>query len=150
MSSSYCYSAKENSFYFIGFRDDYIRNGAWPDDAIDVDDSVYIEFAANEPPTGKMRAGGSDGLPVWVDIPSPTPEQITENNLRIRNKLMRACTDAAFPLQSALTRGVATPEQHSILTAIEDYSIQLLNDVNWSESPLQLPPAPDSIQELIA
>ncbi len=148
--TTYSYSAKTNAFYFIGFREDYQKNGSWPDDAIEVDNSVYDEFAANEPPAGKMRAGGNDGLPTWVDIPEPTQEQITENNLKVRNRLMRACTDAAFPLQSALTRGIATQEQQSILTAIEDYSIKLLNDVNWTESPLQLPPAPDSIQELIA
>ncbi|EHH5781152.1 tail fiber assembly protein [Salmonella enterica] len=148
--STYSYSSKTNSFYFIGFREDYQKNGSWPDDAIEVDDSVYVEFSANAAPAGKTRAGGSNGLPVWVDIPAPTQEQIIENNLRVRNKLMRACTDAAFPLQSALTRGVATQEQQSILTAIEDYSIKLLNYVNWTKSPLKLPPAPDSITALIA
>ncbi|EGG6362763.1 tail fiber assembly protein [Salmonella enterica] len=148
--TGYCYSAKSNAFYYAGFQSDYEQNGSWPDDAVNVDDSVYVEFAANDPPVGKMRAGGDDGLPTWVDIPEPTQEQLTENNLKLRNRLMRACTDAAFPLQSALTRGIATQEQQSILTAIEDYSIKLLNDVNWTESPLQLPPAPDSITALIA
>ncbi|EPI9148582.1 tail fiber assembly protein [Salmonella enterica subsp. enterica] len=148
--TTYVYSAKSNAFYFSGCQSDYEKNGTWPDDAIEVDNSVYEEFAANEPPTGKMRAGGDDGLPIWVDIPEPTQEQITESNLKVRNKLMRACTDAAFPLQSALTRGIATQEQQAILTAIEDYSIKLLNYVNWEASPLQLPPAPNSIQKLIA
>lgn len=148
--TTYSYSAKSNAFYFNDFHDDYVRNGNWPDDTVNVDDSVYIEFAANEPPPGKTRSGGSDGMPAWIDIPAPTQEQITENNLRVRSKLMRACTDAAFPLQSALTRGIATQEQQDILADIEDYSIKLLNNVNWSESPLQLPPAPDSIKAFIS
>ncbi|EPT5086677.1 tail fiber assembly protein [Salmonella enterica subsp. enterica] len=148
--SKYAYSAKSNAFYYIGFRNEYLSNDTWPDDAIDVDDSVYVEFAASEPPEGKVRSSGEDGLPVWVDIPAPTKEQITENNLRVRNKLMRACTDAAFPLQSALTKGIATQEQQTTLADIEDYSIQLLNEVNWSESPLKLPPMPETITTFIA
>ncbi|ECR7610297.1 tail fiber assembly protein [Salmonella enterica] len=141
--TTYVYSAKSNAFYFYDFQSDYEKAGTWPDDAVDVDDSIYVEFAANQPPEGKTRAAGTDGLPVWVDIPAPTSKQILESNIRVRNRLMRMCTDAAFPLQSALTRGVATSEQQNQLIEIEDFSIKLMNEVDWTASPLQLPPAPE-------
>ncbi|HCJ0148099.1 TPA: tail fiber assembly protein [Salmonella enterica subsp. enterica serovar Infantis] len=143
--TGYCYSAKSNAFYYAGFQSDYEQNGSWPDDAVDVDDSVYIEFAANEPPVGKMRVAGSDGLPAWVDIPAPTSEQILENNIKTRNRLMQACSVASYPLQSALAKGVITEAQQTVLSEIEDYSINLLNNVDWTASPLQLPPAPAAI-----
>ncbi|EAV2253163.1 tail fiber assembly protein [Salmonella enterica] len=143
--TTYVYSAKSNSFYFSDFKSDYENAGTWPDDVIDVDDAVYVEFAANEPPAGKMRAGGDDGLPTWVDIPEPTPDQILESNIRTRTKLMQTCAAAAYPLQSAVVRGVATESQQTALTEIENYSITLLNDVDWTSSPLQLPPAPTAL-----
>ncbi|EHM3440643.1 tail fiber assembly protein [Salmonella enterica subsp. enterica] len=147
--SKYAYSAKSNAFYYIGFRDNYVRNGTWPDDATEVDDSIYIEYAANEPPYGKTRTAGTDGLPMWVDIPAPTNEQVLENNIKTRNRLMQACSVASYPLQSALAKGVITDTQQTALSEIEDYSINLLNNVDWTASPLQLPPAPAAITVII-
>ena len=147
--NGYFYSAKSNAFYYADFKNDYEQNGTWPEDAIEVDDSVYVEFAANEPPSGKIRAAGNDGLPTWIDIPAPTSEQILESNINTRNRLMQACSVASYPLQSALAKGVITEAQQAALTEIEDYSINLLNEVDWTASPLQLPPVPAAITTII-
>ncbi|ECE5860706.1 phage tail protein, partial [Salmonella enterica subsp. enterica] len=61
--SNYQFSAAANAFYANALREVYEDAGAWPADAVAVDDSVYQEFAANISPVGKMRAVGGDGLP---------------------------------------------------------------------------------------
>ncbi|MGQ3663298.1 tail fiber assembly protein [Citrobacter braakii] len=45
--------------------------------------------------------------------------------------LLRAATCAAFPLQSCVSAGIATPEQQSMLSEIQQYTIDLMN-VNLS------------------
>lgn len=66
------YSAQTNAFYAGEFRKSYEAAGNWPDDAVEVDAATYAEFSG-QPPAGKRRAAGSNGLPVWEDIP-PRPE----------------------------------------------------------------------------
>lgn len=63
-----------NAFYLSENIDLYKEKGTWPSDAIIVEDSLFDEF--NSPPPGKIRAAGENGLPVWVDIPHPTPGEI--------------------------------------------------------------------------
>ncbi|ECI5564189.1 tail fiber assembly protein, partial [Salmonella enterica subsp. enterica] len=72
--NTYKFSARTNAFYPVAQQAIYEQAGTWPADAVDVDDSVYQEFAANITPVGKMRAVGDDGLPVWIDIPEPDPQ----------------------------------------------------------------------------
>lgn len=72
---NYIYSATKNSFYPINMEDSYRSSGTWPLDGVEVEDSVFNEFALNLNPD-KMRVAGKDGLPSWADIPPPTQEQI--------------------------------------------------------------------------
>lgn len=64
----------------------------------------------------------------YVPPPAPvlTPEQILEKNTLIFNRLLRAATDSAFPLQSAIALGVATDAQKEKLAEIQQYSIDLI------------------------
>lgn len=84
--NQYFYSALNNAFYPIAMHHDY--GDSWPADALEVDDSVYTEFAANQPPVGKIRAAGSDGMPEWFDIPAPTQDEIVAKNTRAFNALL--------------------------------------------------------------
>ncbi len=65
----YHYSPTQNTFYPDELKQVYIDAGTFPDDTVEVDDAVWLEFAGNHPPEGKQRAAGSDNLPCWVDIP---------------------------------------------------------------------------------
>ncbi|MCH6668809.1 tail fiber assembly protein, partial [Escherichia coli] len=49
------------------------ESGEWPDDGIEIDDTVAAEFM-KEAPEGKCR-GVIDGMPAWIDIPPPTHEE---------------------------------------------------------------------------
>ncbi|RXK33798.1 hypothetical protein BBD39_07570 [Arsenophonus endosymbiont of Bemisia tabaci Asia II 3] len=71
----YYYSAKENTFCPAELKQAYIDAGSFPEDATEVNDDVWLEFVGNPPPNGKERTVGEAGLPVWVDIPPPTPQQ---------------------------------------------------------------------------
>lgn len=70
----YHYSPTQNTFYPDELKQVYIDAGTFPDDTVEVDDDVWLEFAGNHPPEGKQRAAGSDNLPCWVDIPLPDIE----------------------------------------------------------------------------
>ncbi|WP_446030636.1 tail fiber assembly protein [Lelliottia amnigena] len=72
--TEYYYSASENGFMPAGQKEIYVAAGTWPDDAVEVDEEVFIEFTQT-PPAGKIRGGNKDGLPVWLDVPAPTHEE---------------------------------------------------------------------------
>lgn len=74
---NYFYSSKSNAFYPSALKDDYHSANSWPDDCVEVDDSVYLEYSAT-PPVGKIRVA-KDGMPAWVDVPPPTREELVAN-----------------------------------------------------------------------
>ncbi|ECI6680999.1 tail fiber assembly protein [Salmonella enterica] len=110
--NTYKFSARTNAFYPIAQQAIYEQAGTWPADAVDVDDSVYQEFAANITPVGKMRAAGDDGLPVWIDIPEPDPQ------LQSTRQTTSQLTLAAFALQCAVDEGKASETQISELATL--------------------------------
>ncbi|EHG4045700.1 DUF4376 domain-containing protein [Salmonella enterica] len=66
----YYYSAVKNAFFPDELKDAYQNAGTWPQDATEVEESVFSVYSA-PPPQGKQRAAGKDGLPCWEDIPLP-------------------------------------------------------------------------------
>lgn len=135
----YVYSAKNNAFYPLSMLEDYAAVGAWPDDGIDVDESVFQAFTG-QPPEGKQR-GSSKGLPCWVDIPPPTAEQLRASAERRKASLMASAAKAMAPLQDAEKLGIATEEEAALLRSWEVYRIQLyrldttLKTVTWPKEP---------------
>ncbi|EAW9708498.1 DUF4376 domain-containing protein [Salmonella enterica] len=69
----YYYSAVKNAFFPDELKDAYQNAGNWPQDAAEVEESVFTTYSAS-PPQGKQRAAGKNGLPCWVDIPLPDIE----------------------------------------------------------------------------
>lgn len=63
------------------------------------------------------------------------------------NALLRACTDAAFPLQAAITLGVATAEQQTALAELQQYAVDLTNPaiVDLTASSVSWPTPPDCL-----
>ncbi|EBR5148672.1 tail fiber assembly protein [Salmonella enterica] len=111
--NTYKFSARTNAFYPVAQQAIYEQAGTWPADAVDVDDSVYQEFAANITPVGKMRAAGDDGLPVWIDIPEPDPQ------LQSTRQTTLQLTLAAVALQCAVDAGGASDAQVAELATIK-------------------------------
>lgn len=71
----YYYSAVKNAFFPDELKDAYQNAGNWPQDAAEVEESVFTTYSA-PPPEGKQRAAGKDGLPCWADIPLPDIEGV--------------------------------------------------------------------------
>ncbi|MGV2200382.1 tail fiber assembly protein [Enterobacter hormaechei] len=65
---NYWFSPANNAFYPVALKESYVNAGSLPNDLIEVEDSVFSEFSAT-PPEGKLRGIGSDGFPIWIDIP---------------------------------------------------------------------------------
>ena len=59
------------AFYPYLLKREYELSGTWPDDGVDVDDSVYDAFKVV--PDGKMIGTDTDGMPCWIDIPLSRP-----------------------------------------------------------------------------
>lgn len=76
--------------------------------------------------------------------PDKTEEEIIEQNTATYNTLLRACTDAAFPLQSAVTLGVATDEQRADLAVLQQYAVDLMG-VDLTADPVVFPDLPASL-----
>lgn len=62
----YYYSPSRDSFYVEDFKDIYIKNNAWPHDAMEVNHTQFVEFSLNIAPIGKKRKMYSNEL-VWED-----------------------------------------------------------------------------------
>lgn len=71
----YLYSKSKNLFYLKENIDNYKITGVLPGDCIDVTDEVFNTYSGNPPP-GKVRIAGEDGMPDWGDIPSPTRDEL--------------------------------------------------------------------------
>lgn len=139
---NYFYSAKLNAFYPDSLREDYVVNDSWPDDAVEVEKSVYQEFSAEEAPKGKMRVAGDDGLPAWGNIPLPTQEEQIAQAEAEKQRLLTEAATAIAPLQDAVDLDMETSEEAERLTAWKKYRIQLnrvdtstVPDITWPDKP---------------
>lgn len=64
----YYYSPSVNSFYPSELKESYVAVGSLPDDVVEVDDEIFVEFSTSEAPSGKVRVAGEDNIPCWADI----------------------------------------------------------------------------------
>ncbi|PHM74283.1 tail fiber assembly protein [Xenorhabdus kozodoii] len=139
----YVYSAKNNAFYPIDWQQFYIDAGTWPDDGIEVGESVYLEFMANRPRTDKILIAGDNGLPAWGEIPPPTTEELQQQAEREKRHLMTQASNAIAPLQYAVDLQMATNAEQTELTAWKRYCV-LLNRIDCSAAPdIDWPKAPE-------
>ncbi|MBD2786629.1 tail fiber assembly protein [Xenorhabdus sp. DI] len=139
---NYYYSAKNNGFYPVSMKQDYINSGSFPDDAIEVDESVFSEFAGNIPLEGKCRIAGNDGLPAWGDIPPPTKEELQQQAERKKQSLLNDADIQIMRLERIIKRNMATKDEINKLDNWELYSIALtrldcskLPIINWPKIP---------------
>ncbi|PHM59115.1 phage tail fiber assembly [Xenorhabdus stockiae] len=139
---NYYYSAKNNAFYPISMKQDYIDSSSWPDDGIEVNESIFTEFAGNIPPKGKVRIADENGFPAWGDIPPPTKEELQQKLERKKQSLLNDADTQIMRLERIIKRNIATADESNRLDNWELYSIALsrldcskVQDINWPEKP---------------
>lgn len=122
---NYIYSAKNNAFFELVKRELY-DSADWDlSDAIEVDDAVFNEFTAL-PPAGKTRASGADGMPCWVDVPPPTPEQLRAD-AEVKKMALKNVADSEIAWrQDAVDAGIATASEITALAAWKKYRVLLM------------------------
>ncbi|MEQ1977064.1 MULTISPECIES: tail fiber assembly protein [unclassified Xenorhabdus] len=131
---TYFYSALRNSFYPAYMKKHYINSGTFPDDALEVSEACFIEFAINSAPVNKYRVAGADGLPVWDNIPLPTMKQLQESVEKKKKDLMYQASNIIAPLQDAVDLDLATDEEKVALIEWRKYRV-LLNRIDCSTTP---------------
>ncbi|ENA0202727.1 tail fiber assembly protein [Salmonella enterica] len=142
---NYIYSAINNSFYPSSMKDDYQRAGTWPDDAVEVDDNVYLEFTS-EPPEEKMRIAGENGLPVWGDLTPPTCEEMIKAAEQQQQQLIDSAMQSVSVIQLKLQAGrTLTNAEKALLNAVLDYIdavtavvLTTAPDIDWPTLPAEL------------
>lgn len=70
----YMFSPSGSTFYIKEMQSQYEAAGSWPQDPVEIDDD-FAERFMGQPPEGKTRGSGPDGMPAWVDAPSPGHEE---------------------------------------------------------------------------
>ncbi|PHM47740.1 tail fiber assembly protein [Xenorhabdus sp. KK7.4] len=130
----YYYSPTENAFYPDKLKQDYINAGSFPKDVIEVDDCIWLEFAGNIAPKGKIRIAGTDGLPIWSDIPPLSQKELQRSAERKKQHLMLQAANTIAPLQDAVDLDLATDEERMALIEWRKYRV-LLNRIDYSLAP---------------
>lgn len=134
----YSYSAKNNAFYLDEMFDDYEQSGLLPDDLVSVSESDFARYSEN-PPEGKVRAGGEDGMPSWVDVPPKTPEQIEQESVAKRSHLKTIADSEISWRQDAVDAEIATDDEVAALSSWKKYRVLLMrvdtSNPEWPEMP---------------
>lgn len=141
--NTYFYSAKHNSFFPLELKDDYINGIGWPEDAVEVTNSIYIEYSG-EPPEGKIRVSGEDGMPEWDDIPAPTYEEMVaqadtekQNRIDVANDYINS---KQWPGKAAMGRLKDSEKAQynawlDYLDALDVVDTSKVPDITWPEKP---------------
>lgn len=87
-------------------------------------------------PDGKLLGSDDSGMPVWVDAPPKTNEQIEKESAEKRSHL-KSIADAEISWrQDAVSEGIATDKEVSDLSAWKKYRVLLMRvDVSNPEWP---------------
>lgn len=138
---SYLYSPSTNCFYAQILLNEYRNAGTLPDDCIAVEDSDYYQYAG-EPPKGKTR-GVIDGLPGWVDLPTPTHQEMIVAADQQRQNLIDSAMQSISVIQLKLQAGrkLTTAETEKLnntldyIDAVTAIDTATAPDINWPERP---------------
>ncbi|HDC4761215.1 TPA: tail fiber assembly protein [Enterobacter cloacae] len=142
-NNNYAWSASKNVFYLIEDLLKYIKAGNWPDDAVEVSDNVFNEFAAYQNGNGMIRGVGSDGLPAWVMPPEPSKEVLIRNAEAYRNTLTAKASLEIEILSDAQSDGSITDSEKELLAKWKTYRLSLRRidlttapEIEWPDAPV--------------
>ncbi|MBQ0246744.1 tail fiber assembly protein [Citrobacter freundii] len=113
---SYGYSKTTNAFYDLSREDAFIEAGTWPNDVIEVEQSIADEFMQT-PPSGKLRVSGDDGLPAWGDIPPPTRDELIAIAENERQRLLAYADVVMLDWRTELMLGEISDTNRAKLSA---------------------------------
>lgn len=135
------YSKTTNAFYDENLKDIY--NGSWPDDVIEITKENY-QYLLNGQSDGKLITADKDGNPVLVDQPPLTSDQLRDQAIAQKDKLLSLSSKKIAPLQDAVDLDMASDEEVEKLKEWKKYRV-LLNriesqsnfpdEIDWPQIP---------------
>ena len=140
---NYIFSPSKNAFYPFELKTSYEATDSWPEDGVDVEDSIFIEFTGI-PPEGMMRGVGGDNMPLWIEQPEPTQDElIAAADAEKQDRIDRAnvyMNGKQWPGKAAMGRLKDSEKiQYNLwldyLDALEAVDTSSAPDINWPESP---------------
>lgn len=138
----YLFSPSTLGFYPIEMKEEYLTNGSLPSDVIEVSDSVRNEYNF-APPEGKQLSS-SQNMPVWIDIPAPTHDELIAEAEREKKQRIDAANDfmnsKQWPGKAAIGRLKGDElAQYNLwldyLDALEAVDTSSAPDIKWPTPP---------------
>lgn len=123
--TDYQYSAKNNAFFPAANLSAYEAAGWDLSDLKEVTNDQFLEFTTDRAVDGLVRIAGSDGLPVWAEIPPRTAEELEADALSRKAALIAQATQIIDPLKDALDGGYIDDEDKPKLVAWQKYRYAL-------------------------
>ncbi|HBN5388515.1 TPA: tail fiber assembly protein [Citrobacter freundii] len=142
--TTYSFSSSQLAFYDNSLRETHYEPlKTWPDDAIELTDSVANKYMTTNIPAGK-KLGVVNGAPAWVDIPAPTKEELIAEAEREKRRCIDAANDfmnsKQWPGKAAIGRLKGDElAQYNLwldyLDALEAVDTSSAPDINWPVPP---------------
>lgn len=138
----YLFSPSTLGFYPIEMKEEYLTNGSLPSDVIEVFDSVRNEYNF-APPEGKQLSS-SQNMPVWIDIPPATREELIAAAEQERQKLLAHADAVMLDWRTELMLGEISDANRGKLSAWLAYKNEVKTwdiktdpeNVNWPVPPV--------------
>ena len=90
------FSKTTKGFYPLALKQKYVSAGTWPADAVELTEEEIQTYQGKNAPEGK-KLGSVGGRPAWVDLPSPTPEQLKQQRIGELKALLAATDFKVLP-----------------------------------------------------
>lgn len=138
------FSPEKVGFYDFSIKDEYVKAGSWPDDAVRISNITYSELMDGQS-DGKIIAADENGNPVLVDPSPPTSDVLNNISKAKKAELMAVASKEIAPLQDAVDLGIASEVESATLNEWKKYRVNL-NRVDTSTAPeIEWPDVPVSI-----
>ena len=135
------YSPSTNGFYDDNLKDDYDRNGAWPDDAMVISEKLY-RYLLDKQSEGKTINPNEDDQPVVTE-----PEPLTEAEMinlaeKQKQSLLQFVRDKTQFWQTQLALGIISDSDRQQLINWMKY-VQQVEATDTSTLPVIFPEQPE-------
>lgn len=131
-----------NQFLPTSIKDEWIEVGMWDEEkGVFVSEEIFLAYPSEK--DGKIRATGADGMPVWVDPPALTKEQLVQVAEIKRQTLLAEANTITADWRTELVLGIIDDADKEKLTewmqyikAIKAVDTSSPSDIIWPVKPV--------------
>lgn len=143
--NAYFFSASALGFFAQDLKDVYDSAGTWPDDAVSIDNDTWRQFIFTQP-LGKQLGADAQGMPVWIDNPEPTEEELIAAASKEKQERIEQgnfyINSRQWPSKLSLQR-LSDDEKAAFntwldyLDALDAVDISAAPNIHWPEKPAE-------------